>query len=251
MVGGRVTLRIDIEDTSAPVITGPDNLFALPELDTLMREELALLPAHAARLPAGRALLLQACEANRDQPVDARHLGVVRGHASQGGLRGDVVCAPEALPWEDDAFQLVFAQHVGDALPSSGDLLDELARVLAPGGVLLWCGLNPWSPWLAWIHWQARHGLPLPRLMHADIVGLRLMKRQLAPAGIDHVGACWPQAAERVVAKRSALLAPLRGAWMIAAKKQRAVLTPLRPRAMRERVAMRPHLAAPSRRACA
>jgi SAM-dependent methyltransferase len=233
------------------VITGPDNLFALPELEALLREELARLPALAARQPSGRALWLGACAANRGLAVDARHLGVVRMHAEQDGLRGDVACAADALPWEDDAFQLVFAQHVGDALPSSGGLIDELARVLAPGGVLLWSGLNPWSPWLAWIHWQARRGLPLPRVTHADIARTRLMKRQLAPATIDYLGTCWPQQGERSMIQRSALLAPLRGSWLISVSKPRVVLTPLRARPKRERVAIQPHLATPSHRACA
>ncbi|GAA0720124.1 methyltransferase domain-containing protein [Dokdonella soli] len=235
----------------SPVITGPDNLFALPELEALLREELATLAVRAARQPAGRALLLQACAANRGLPVDTRHLGAIRGHVERDALRGDVACTTDALPWEDEAFQLVFAQHVGDVLPSSRALIDELARVLAPGGVLLWCGLNPWSPWLAWIHWQARRGLPVPRVMHADIVRMRLLKRQLAPAGTDYLGTCWPQRSKRSAIGRSALLSPLRGAWLIAATKQRAVLTPLRPRAARERVVIQPHLATPSRRACA
>ncbi len=45
---------------------------------------------------------------------------------------------------------------------------------------------------------------------------------------------------------------PLRGAYLLTASKQRAVLTPLRPRLVRqrERVAIRP-LASPSHRACA
>lgn len=233
------------------VIIGTDNLFALPEFDALLREELALLPAHAARQPSGQALLLQPRAAMRRFDVDLRQLGVVRMHVERDGLGGDAKCAIDALPWQDDAFRLVVAQHAGDALPTAGVLIDELARVLAPGGVLLWYGLSPWSPWLAWIHWQARSGLPVPRVMHAEVTRMRLQKRQLTPAGIEHLGSCWPSRGEPSALHRTPWLAPLRAAYLLTASKQRAVLTPLRPRRVRDRVAIRPHLAAPSRRASA
>jgi SAM-dependent methyltransferase len=234
------------------VITGPDNLFSLRDLGALLREELARVPLHAARLPAGRALLLQPCVANRALVADTRHLAAVRIHADQEILRGDVACAADALPWEDDAFQLVLAQHVGDVLPNGGALIDELARVLAPGGTLLWFGLNPWSPWLAWIHWQARSGMPVPRVVHADAARKRMHGCHLVAAAPDYLGTCWPQkAGEPGRIHRGRLLAPLRNAFLIAASKQRSVLTPLRPRLVRERTAIRPHLAAPSRRASA
>lgn len=223
-------------------------LFTLPDVQPLLREELARVPAQAARQAAGRALLLQACADNRDLAVDTRHLGLVRMHATRDGLGGDAICAADALPWEDDAFQLVIAQHAGDMLTDPSGFVDELARVLAPGGAVLWFGLNPWSPWFAWIHWQARRGLTLPRTVPAESARRRLLRQRLAPTDLDYLGTCWPQHGDRP-AHRSALLAPLRGAYLVAATKQCAVLTPLRPRRPRERVAMQPQLAAPSRRA--
>jgi SAM-dependent methyltransferase len=236
------------------VITGPDNLFALPQLDALLREELARVTRQAARQPAGRALLVQACATNRELAADTRHLVGVRVHAERDLLRGDVACAADALPWEDDTFQLVLAQHAGDVLPNGIALIDELARVLAPGGTLLWFGLNPWSPWLAWIHWQARSGMPLPRAMHVDAARKRMQGGKLAAHAPDYLGACWPQPSGQPSGiHRSRLFAPLRNAYLIAASKQRAVLTPLRPRLVRERerAAIRPQLATPSRRASA
>ncbi|HEY0180182.1 MAG TPA: methyltransferase domain-containing protein [Dokdonella sp.] len=227
-----------------------DSLFALPDVDALLRGELAGIAAHAARQPAGRALVLQACAANRAHAVDTRHLDAVRLYAERDVLRGDVVCAASALPWEDDAFRLVVVQHAADALGATDALADELARVLAPGGVLLWFGLNPWSPWLVWAHWRAHRGLPLPNTVPADFARRRLMRRQLAPVGLDYVGGCWPQNVVPAAVPRTRLLAPLSAAYQLTASKQRAVLTPLRPRPAR-RVAIRPQLATPSRRACA
>ncbi len=233
------------------MIAGPDNLFAMPEVDVLLREELARLPVFAARQPAGRALLLQPCASSRALAVDARQFAVLRVHAERAQLRGDVVCSADALPWEDDTFQLVFAQHVGDALPEAAALFDELARVLAPGGVLLCCGFNPWSPWLAWIHWQARRGLPVPRVTSAEVARARLSKRGLTPARVQHLGSCWPQRDPHNGRAGSPLFDPLRGAWLIAAEKRRAVLTPLRARRTPARMPGRPQLATPNRRASA
>lgn len=230
------------------MIASPDSLFALPDFAALLRDELERVGEHAARQPHGRALLLQACAANRELAVDTRHLAPVRAHVERDRLAGDLVCAPAALPLEDETFRLILVQHVSDALPTEG-FVEELARLLAPGGVLLWFALNPWSPWLAWLHWQARRGLPLPHPIHADLARRRLLRRQLAPVSVDYLGACWPQRGASSALHRSRLLTPLRGAYLLTASKQRAVLTPLRPRLVRERVAI--GLASPSHRACA
>lgn len=229
----------------------------MPEIEALLREELALLPAHAARQPGGRALLLQPDAAARSLPVDVAHLSAVRLHAKADVLRGDIICSGRALPIEDESFQLVFAQHLGDTQPENG-LIEELARVITPGGLLLWCGFNPWSPWLAWIHWHTRGGGAVPQMSNADAVRRRLLRARLAPVALDFVGTCWPRRgieAEQANAqdsRRARLLKPLRGAYLLAARKQRAVLTPLRPRVKRPGVALGARLAGtPSQRACA
>lgn len=224
------------------MIASPDSLFAFPEPTALLRGELAHVGALAAARPGGRALLVQACAAHRELPVDMRHLRLLRLHAQAGVLRGDVDCAPDALPFQSEAFQFVVVQHAADALPLP---IDEISRVLAPGGSLLWFGFNPWSPWVAWMHWQARRGLPLPGATSADAV-----RRRFAACGLDseapHLfGSYWPSRGEA-----DGTLAPLRAAWRLVACKRVSVLTPLRPRRPRIRVSARPSLAAPSRRLC-
>jgi SAM-dependent methyltransferase len=233
-------------------------LFALPEVSALLREELDGLPAHAARQPSGRALLLQPHAAARALPADLAHLAALRLHAAGEALAGDIVCATRALPIEDESFQLVFAQHVGDVLPGDNGLVEEIARVLAPGGLLLWSGFNPWSPWLAWIHWRTRGGGAVPQALNADALRRRLIRSRLAPVAVDYLGTCWPKRGGAAVdddtseRRFARLLSPLRGAYLLAARKQRAVLTPLRPRAKRNGVALNPRLAGtPSQRACA
>jgi len=233
-------------------------LYALPEIQALLREELGVLPAHAARQPSGRALLLQPDAALRDLRADVAHLSPTRLHATGEALAGDVLCSPRALPMEDESFQLVFAQHIGDAQPLEGGVVEEIARVMAPGGLLLWFGFNPWSPWLAWIHWHTRGGGRVPQTLNADSVRRRLLKSSLAPMALDYFGGFWPrrsvdtELADPLEAQRGRLWSPLRGAYLLAARKQRAVLTPLRPRAKRTGVALGARFAGtPSQRACA
>lgn len=232
------------------------SLFALPEVQALLGEQLGRLPAHAARQPSGRALLLQPDAAARSLPLDLGHLAALRLHARGDALGGDIACAARALPVENEAFQLVFAQHIGDVQPGDNGLVEEIARVLAPGGLLLWSGFNPWSPWLAWIQWQTRGGAA-PQALNADTLRRRMIRSRLAPVAIDYLGTCWPRRGvpagaappENHIAR---LLSPLRGAYLLAARKQRAVLTPLRPRIKRSGVALNPRLAGtPSHRATA
>ncbi len=229
------------------MITGPDNLFALADTAALLRDELERVPEHAARQPNGHALVLQASAVNRELSVNLRHLAAVRLHVDGGELAGDVRCAAHALPWEDASFRLIVVQHASDTLADDG-LAEELARVLAPGGVLLWFAMNPWSPWLAWMHWQARHGMRLLQVTHADAARRRLLRAQLAPVSVDHVGACWPQRGEPSSLHRWGVFTLLRAAYLLTASKQRAVLTPLRPRLLRERPMIGPRLASPSHR---
>jgi len=231
-------------------------LFALPEVEALLREELGHLPAHAARQPSGRALLLQPDGAARALPFDTGPLAALRLHARGDALGGDIVCSAKALPVENEAFQLVFAQHIGDVQAGGNGLVEEIARVLAPGGLLLWSGFNPWSPWLAWIHWHTRGGGAVPQTLNVDALRRRLIRSKLAPLAIDYLGGYWPQQAalgdDAAPSRFARFMSPLRGAYLLAARKQRAVLTPLRPRVARKSVALNPRLAGtPSQRACA
>lgn len=230
-----------------------ESMYALPEVRTLLREELGLVREHAARQPAGRALLLRPHATARDLEADVAHLATTELHVESGRLGGAVDCAPAVLPFENAAFELVLAQHAGDALPDEG-FAEELSRVLAPGGVLLWYAFNPWSPWLAWIHWQTR-GAAAPPFANADTQRRRFVRARLAPVSTRYVGACWPTRREVAAITddaRSRLLAPLRGAYLLVVRKQRASMTPLRPRVRHASVAIGARLAGtPSQRASA
>ena len=249
MRADRGTLPRCIPTHVLAVIAVADNLFALAEFDALLREELVDAVAFAANHPAGRALAIHACAANRGLPIDLRHPLTLRLHVERERLAGDVACAPEALPFENETFQFLLVQHAGDVLAECDDLARECARVLLPGGTLLWYGLNRWSPWVAWLRWRSR-GIRAPNAVTAESMRRRLVRSGLAAGTPAHVGKCWPGAARVQGVERDGLAAPMRSAWSIVATKRREVLTPLRPR-HRRRIAISPSLAAPSRRASA
>lgn len=223
------------------------SVFAWPETAALLRQELASVTTHAAQRPRGVALIVQACAVNRALRLDAHQLTCVRMHLQRGRLEGDLACAVDALPWNDNMFELIVAQHAGDALATAGGLFDELARVLAPGGVLLWFGLNPLSPWLAWAHWRGASGAARPYARTLTRVRREIALRQLTPGAIDYVGGLCSRSG--AAAPRHPLAA-FRRAYLLRATKPHAALTPMRPHASRARALARPQLVAtPSRRA--
>ncbi|MBN8727879.1 MAG: hypothetical protein J0H15_09300 [Xanthomonadales bacterium] len=222
---------------------------ALPEVRAVLRAELGHIAAEAARRPRGRALVLQACAANRAIGLDTRHLQPVRQHVEAARLAGDAACRPEALPWENSAFQMVVVQHAGEALGGDSGLLPELIRVLAPGGVMLWFGLNPYSPWLARLRWAGRSSPARPpRTVAAGMARRQLMAGHLVATRVEWLGPCW-RAEAAPEARAITAAAPLRAAYVVSAIRQQSAPIPLRLRTRRAPAAVASPLAMPSRRA--
>ncbi len=119
--------------------------------------------------------------------------------------------------------------------------------MLEPGGQLFWFGLNPLSAWAAWSHW---HDGP-PQSLHPG--WMRQADRLLARNGVDaidsrYLGGLWPRSLLGNEARRFSMIDGLRGAWLLAARKRRAVLTPLRPAVRAPRLNQRALTAVPSSR---
>lgn len=68
-----------------------------------------------------------------------------------GGFGGDLRCGLP-LPLPSESMQVIVVQHALD--DAGGALLDECARVLAPGGRLWLFALNPYSPYR--VRWARR-----------------------------------------------------------------------------------------------
>jgi SAM-dependent methyltransferase len=123
-----------------------------PMRGLLADETVAYLP-DLRRCTGTRALLLSA--AHQDAPPNPPYLGQwVTLRLAQGGFQGDIrASASEPLPFVDRAFDLVLLRHALEPAPLS---LDEIIRVLAPGGMLVFTGVNPLSGWTPWWLWQTR-----------------------------------------------------------------------------------------------
>jgi len=68
-------------------------------------------------------------------------LATLRGNADRLGLDVETLAADaEALPFEDESFDLVFGHAVLHHLPDLAQAFDEFHRVLRPGGTLVFAG---------------------------------------------------------------------------------------------------------------
>ncbi len=182
----------------------------------------------ARQLPGGRALLLQACHGARGLVVDVAGLELIRQHVEDDHLDGDARCAVDALPWETAAFQLVVVQHAGEG-QLAGALTAETARVLAPGGSLLWFGFNPWSPWLAGLRWRTRHRAAPPRAAPAERARRSLRALGLVAGTPLYLGPCWPRHGITGPATGPTSV-PLRAAYLIDAVRRPPAWIPPDPR---------------------
>ncbi|HUD42112.1 MAG TPA: methyltransferase domain-containing protein [Dokdonella sp.] len=224
------------------------SVFARPELSALARDELALLGVYARRLAPARALIVHPHASALQLPLDLPETEVARLYVQGGRLEGDQSCLPHRLPWAEGSFDLVQVQHVGEVLAPVEAFVAEIERVTAPGGVVLWSGLNALGAWHPWCRW--RHEVSLGRLSAARL------RRLLAHSGLDvetahRIGAFWPRDAVAGVPSGAAVDL-FRAAWVLAANKRRIPATLLPHRATRVRaVPPRRLAAAASRRASA
>jgi SAM-dependent methyltransferase len=159
-----------------------------PMLGLLADETVAYLP-DLRRCAGTRALLLSA--AAQDRPPNPPYLGQwVTLRLAQGRLQGDVrASATEPLPFVDQAFDLVLLRH---ALEPASLSLDEIVRVLAPGGVLVLTGVNPLSGWTPWWLWQTR-GSASHAISPLQLVA-RLRRADLQVERVQRVGQLLPLA---------------------------------------------------------
>ncbi len=148
-----------------------------------------------------------------------------RLHLQGTHYRGDVVAAAdEPLPFVDDGFDLVLLRHVLEMAPVPSALLSEAVRVLAPGGMLVLTGMHPIGGWSPWFYWRARgqsRRLQMPwRLRHS------LREAGLQMQRIQRVGSLLPGRRMRGTVPASLV----GGGYVLIARKQPRIVTPLRIR---------------------
>ena len=173
-------------------------------------------------------------------------------------LRGGLSCAPDELPLASESCKLVVVQHVLERLENPASCASEIARVLAPEGVLLVLGFNSMSLWRPWLAGTARRA-------HLSLQ-LRSAQRSAAAfggQGIDvlqtrYFGSLSPWSAPQpnpanddAEGSHSTAIGRFRGSWLLLARKRRSALTPLRLRRDARELARNPRLAPGAHRECA
>ncbi|MGY1531156.1 hypothetical protein [Luteimonas sp. A649] len=131
---------------------------------------------------------------------------------------GEVSCALP-LPLPSGAFGTVVLQHVATPDARGAELLDEVGRVLVPGGRVLLFALNPLSPY----RWRWRgHGLSAAE----PLSWRRLLRRAgLEPDAVSEgMGPRW----EPVLDPRLQRGTGLRAAYLVRAERRSQPLTPVR-----------------------
>ena len=158
-----------------------------------------------------------------------------------GCLAGDVRCVPWQLPFASQSFNVLIVQHALERIEHIDDCAAEFARVLAPEGIVLMLGFNPFGTWRSWLL-RREHGL---RLRSARVCEAQLAREQIDTLQIRFPGLLWPRAEAAVRPERSihTALARFGSSWLLIARKRRSTLTPIRLRAASRGAARAPQLA--------
>ncbi len=188
----------------------------------------------AAMLPelqrcAGRHGLLL-CSAPQDRSPASPLLGHwVRMQVAGLRWQGDLdAAADEPLPFLDEAFDLLLLLHVFEGVPEPKGLVDEAMRVLAPGGMLMACGVHPRSLWAPWFYWRSR-GCGL-RLASPERLAGWLRGGGLLIERIRRLGQPWPSGEAHTWPGHM-----LGGGYVLTAHKPRRLVLPLRTREATQR----------------
>lgn len=169
-------------------------------------------------------LYLRPCRA-LPEVLSGNMLAQVLGlHRVGNRFTGALDCHDGALPLASGSLSLVYALCVFETSPDPDALVGEIARVLKPGGVALLASLNPWG--LARLRWSfsGLQGIDPVRL------GQQVVDHGLEVERQHWLGPVWAPAGglELREPRRQGLLAGLRAAHLLVARRREPGLTPLR-----------------------
>ena len=199
------------------------DIYASAPMRGLLAEETVAYMPDVRRCAGTRALLLSA--AADDGPPNPPYLGQwVSLHLAEGRFGGDVSArADEPMPFVDGALDLILLRHALELAPLS---LDEIVRVLTPGGLLVLTGMNPLSGWTPWWLWRTRGSTT--RARSPIQLAARLRRVDVQVERVQRVGT-WLPLASAVPARGHAWLG---GGYVLVARKRgpASTLTRLRPK---------------------
>jgi SAM-dependent methyltransferase len=228
--------------------------YASPTLQALLTRELGALTPILAGVYGNNALFLRPHESVTTKLPAHLVSHVVEASPSGSNLfSGAARFGAAELPFVNDSFQLVIAQHAFEAMSDADELASEVSRVLAPEGVLLVLGFNPFGSWRPWLIGQSMRGARLS-LQSASACRMRFSRQQIDTLQVRHPGLMLPNDPAQSQSRYARWFADAFGrfgsSWLLLARKRRSTLTPLRFRSTRER-ALNPRLAPGAHRACA
>jgi SAM-dependent methyltransferase len=221
--------------------------YASAPVQSLFARELAALAPILSGVYGNHGLFLRAHERALDQ-LPPHLLGMVTRLASaqSGQWRGDLRCSPWYLPFASESFKLIVAQHCFERFDDAELCAGELSRVLAPEGVILLLGFNPFGTWRPWLNWQSLRSAPRLHLRSASAWRNLLAGEQIDTLQVRFPGLLWPRevaAGEADSPQRfRGKLARFGSSWLLLARKRRSTLTPLRLRQATRDVALSPRL---------
>lgn len=109
---------------------------------------------------------------------------VARKRAADAGVTVDLGFGDvQALPFDDDSFDILFAINVLCFVPDPQKAVAEISRVLAPGGRLVIGELSRWNTWAAWRRFRGWLGSTTWR--HANFYSARQLTNLLLGAGLQ------------------------------------------------------------------
>lgn len=196
-----------------------DNPFELAALRCLVAEEWQMVRREAQRLAAGCVLSMR--------PSPGENAETLPSHPELASLFlagkrwvGTFACDLDNLPVRSESVRMIVIRHVFDLLPTESPLIEEIARLLVPGGTVLVFGLNPLSPWRLWSLGQTRNGMRMPRHHRASQMGRLLKGVNLETTQRRYLGGRWPASTYRLgPGVEEGLATQWDAAWMLLAQK--------------------------------
>lgn len=204
------------------MVESVDDIYACAPMRGLRHDQMRSLSADVQRCSGTHALLLTAAadEVAPSSPLLGCWITLRFSHRL---YTGDVIASTDhALPFIDDAFQLVLMQHALEVVPAPAAVLEDALRTLAPGGVLVLTGLHPLSAWSPWFWWRGRRStqrLRFPLGLRRILVGAGMEVERLS-----RVGKSWPGKSSRFAMSDHIF----GGGYVLVARKRRHNITRLR-----------------------
>jgi len=220
-------------------------LYAMPAMRALSRAEAAAVTSRIPKRAGSYGLRMGMHEGIGECPdVVAHWVRLCRRDACwTGDLRAR---CNEPLPFANDSFALVWLSQILQFQNGAEDLLREVFRVTAPGGLLLVSGMHPLSAWTPWLAWNLRDSGDCLHL-HAPAHLVRTMDRLGFEVESKHrYGSSLPRVAGN---PRSFRL--LGGGFLLTARKKQDAVTPLHAVRLRRVAPAHGSLAPGAHRECA